>query len=91
MSLENALNRYNELISLNVIDVFDIGYKYEGMGHITMLSSDLKSHLLFYRPDGGSNGYDREYNLNMLIQNGSSNYKKFYFSEWFYNIEINID
>lgn len=91
MSFENALNRYNELLSLNVIDVFDIGYKYEGMGHITMLSCDLKSHLLFYRPDGGSNDYDREYNLNMLIQNGSSNYKKFYFSEWFYNIEINID
>ena len=54
MSFENALNRYNELLSLNVIDVFDIGYRYLGMGHIELLCCDLESHLLFFRRDGGS-------------------------------------
>lgn len=88
MSINNALKRYDELCKLNRKDIFDIGYKYEGMGHITVLSCDLNSHLLFYRPDGGSNGYDREDNLNNLIKNGSSNYKKFFFSEWFYNIKF---
>ena len=88
MSINNALKRYDELCKLNRKDIFDIGYKYEGMGHITVLSCDLNSHLLFYRPDGGSNGYDREDNLNNLIKNGSSNYKKFFFTEWFYNIKF---
>ena len=88
MSINNALKRYDELCKFNRKDIFDIGYKYEGMGHITVLSCDLNSHLLFYRPDGGSNGYEREDNLNDLINNGSSNYKKFFFSEWFYNIKF---
>ena len=88
MSINNAVKRYDELCKLNRKDIFDIGYKYEGMGHITVLSCDLNSHLLFYRPDGGSNGYDREDNLNNLIKNGSSNYKKFFFTEWFYNIKF---
>ena len=39
-----------------------------------------------YRLDGGSNDYDRLYNLNQLIKVGSRPYDKFYFSEWFYNI-----
>ena len=88
MSINNSLKRYHELCKLNRKDIFDIGYKYEGMGHITVLSCDLNSHLLFYRPDGGSNGYDRQDNLNNLIKDGSSNYKKFFFTEWFYNIKF---
>ena len=88
MSVKNAIERYKELCKLNRSDIFDIGYQYMGMGHIKMISCDLNNHLLFYRPDGGSNCYDREYNLNNLIQNGSKNYTKFYFSDWFYNIEI---
>ncbi len=56
------------------------------MGYISVLSCDLTNHLLFYRPDGGSNDYDRQYNFNELIKNGSQPYKKFYFSKWFYNV-----
>lgn len=88
MSVKNAIERYKELCKLNRTDVFDIGYQYMGMGHIKMISCDLNNHLLFYRPDGGSNAYDREDNLNLLIKDGSKNYTKFYFSEWFYNIKI---
>ena len=54
-----------------------------------MISCDLNSHLLFYRPDGGSNGYDRQDNLDKLIKNGANDYKKIYFSDWFYKININ--
>jgi hypothetical protein len=88
MSVKNSIERYKELCKLNRSDVFDIGYQYMGMGHIKMISCDLNNHLLFHRPDGGSNGYDREDNLNNLIENGSKNYTKFFFSDWFYNIEI---
>jgi len=86
MSLNEALERYKIICAKGQSNVFDIGYKYDGMGYITVLSCDLTNHLLFYRLDGGSNDYDRQYNLNELIKNGSQPYKKFYFSEWFYNV-----
>ena len=86
MSLDEALQRYKELVNQGQTNVFDIGYKYGGMGYIDVLSCDLTSHLLFYRVDGGSNDYDRLYNLNQLISEGSQPYDKFYFSNWFYNV-----
>ena len=86
MSLNEALERYSYICGQGQTNVFDIGYKYAGMGYIDMLSCDLTNHLLFYRVDGGSNDYDRIDNLNNLIKNGSQNYKTFYFSDWFYTI-----
>ena len=86
MSLNEALEHYKVICAKGQTNVFDIGYRYEGMGYISVLSCDLTNHLLFYRPDGGSNDYDRQYNFNELINNGSEPYKKFYFSQWFYNV-----
>ena len=86
MSMEEALKRYSYLCSQGRTNVFDIGYKYAGMGYIDMVSCDLTNHLLFYRVDGGSNDYDRLDSLNNLIKNGSQPYKTFYFSDWFYTI-----
>lgn len=86
MSVDEALQRYKELTRQGQNNVFDIGYKYRGMGYIDVLSCDLTSHLLFYRVDGGSNDYDRLYNLNQLVKEGSGPYDKFYFSTWFYNV-----
>ena len=86
MSINEAVTRYKTLCEHKQDKVFDIGYRYLGMGHIEMVSCDLDTHLLFYRPDGGSNGWDREINLNNLINEGSSPYKKIYFSQWFYKL-----
>ena len=86
MSLEEALKKYKDICEQGQNNVFDIGFRYLGMGHIEMISCDLKSHLLFYRPDGGSNGWDRINNFNDLIQKGSNPYEKFHFYKWFYNI-----
>lgn len=88
MSLKECTERYNELSKKDRKDVFDIGYRYMGMGHIEMISCDLNNHLLFYRPDGGSNGWDRQDNYNNLINNGANNYEKFFFGKWFFNIDI---
>ena len=86
LSLDKALERYKALCNAGQKKVFDIGYRYMGMGHVEFISCDLETHLLFYRPDGGSNGYEREENSQNLIKNGSTKYNKFYFSKWFYNI-----
>lgn len=85
-SLEKALQIYKNYCDNGQKQIFDICYRYAGLGHITVLSCDLKDHCLFLRPDGGSNGYDREANFKKLINEGSSNYKKFLFSSWFFNI-----
>ena len=91
LSLEQALEIYKSYCNEGQKNVFDIGYRHIGMGHIEVISCDLKSHLLFYRPDGGSNGYDREDNRRDVIQNGADKHQKFYFSNWFYNIQIDKD
>lgn len=86
MSLKQCIERYNDFCNNGQKDVFDIGYRYMGLGHIEVISCDLKSHLLFYRPDGGSNGYERCDNYQDILKNGPNKYEKFFFTKWFYNI-----
>ena len=88
LSLEEALKQYKDYCEKGQKKIYNIGYKYLGMGHVQVVSCDLDSHLLFYRNDGGSNGYDRIANYEDIINNGSKNHKQFFFTEWFYNIEI---
>ena len=64
------------------VAVFDVGFQYYGLGHIRVLACDLENHLLFYRPDGGSNGWDREANYKKLINYDKNEYEYMYFSEW---------
>lgn len=85
-SLDEALSQYIKYCNDGQKNVFNIGYRYLGMGWIELLSCDLKTHLLFLRKDGGSNGWEREINYKNIIKNGSNKYKKIFFSDWFYNI-----
>ena len=86
LSLDEAMEKFNAKVEDGQKNVFDIAFRYLGMGHIEVVSCDLESHLLFKRRDGGSNGYDRNDNYKKVIENGSKNSDKFYFSSWFYNI-----
>ena len=88
LSLEESLKQYNDYCHQGQNKVFNVAYRYLGMGHVEVLSCDLDSHLLFYRRDGGSNGYDREANFLEIIKNKPSKYKQFYFSDWFYKINL---
>jgi hypothetical protein len=51
--------------SKNYNNMIDVGTYYMGMGHVAVLTMDKKSKTFFYRHDGGSNGYDREYHYNI--------------------------
>ena len=88
MSLEESLKRYKELCSKGQKNVFDIGYRYLGMGHIEMLSCNLYNHLLFYRRDGGSSGIEREYNYKKLLEFNYREYDYFYFNKWYSDLNI---
>ena len=92
MSLDKAIKIYKEYCNHGQKKVFDIGFRYMGMGHIEIISCDLESHLLFFHPGGGSNGWDRESNFNEIVKNGPQKYNQFFFSNWFYkiNLENNI-
>ena len=83
LSLNDALEKYNYYVEKGQNRVFDIAYRYMGMGHIEVMSCDLETHLLYYRPDGGSNGYDCEDNFQtMLNSNPEITYQQFYFQNW---------
>lgn len=82
MSLTKCLENYKHYCDDNQTSVFDIAYRYEGMGHITAISCDLNNHLLFERRDGGSNGYDREDNYQDLLKYKTGDKKYFYFVQF---------
>ena len=88
MSLDESLKRYKELCSNGQANVFDIGYRYLGMGHIEMLSCNLYNNLLFYRRDGGSSGIESEYNYNKLLNFNYREYEYFYFNKWYSDLNI---
>jgi len=82
MSLTKCLENYNEYCDNDQYSVFDIAYRYEGMGHITVISCDLNNHLLFERRGGGSNEYDREDNYKDLLNYKTGSKKYFYFNQF---------
>ena len=83
MSLEHALDIYNDYVKEKQTKVFDIAYEYVGMGHIRVLSCDLTTHKLFYHISGGANGWAREENYQDIIKKNPSDELQYYFSEWF--------
>ena len=88
MSLNEALKQYKDYCSKGQTNVFNIGYKYAGMGHIQVLSCNLYNNLLFKRGDGGSSGWDREYNYKKILNFDYKEYEYFYFNEWYNNLNI---
>ena len=82
LSLNKALKLYEGFCKDGQVAVFDVAFQYYGLGHIRVLACDLENHLLFYRPDGGSNGWDREANYKKLINYDKNEYEYMYFTEW---------
>lgn len=82
MSLTKCLENHRDYCKNDQTSVFDIAYRYEGMGHVTVISCDLNNHLLFERRDGGSNGYDREDNYKALLNYKTGDKKYFYFNQF---------
>ena len=82
MSFNEALEQYKQYCKEGQTNIFNIGYRYLGMGNIEVLSCNLYNHLLFLRNDGGSNGWDREYNHKKIINFDYKEYKYFYFNQF---------
>ena len=83
LSLDEAREQYEDYCDKEQFNVFNIAYRYRGMGHVEVLSCNLYNHLLFLRYDGGSNGYERADNYNDILKFDYKKYKYFGFENWY--------
>jgi len=90
LSFNKCMEDYKQYCKDGQSSVFDIAFMYLGMGHVKILSCDLYTHLLFYRRDGGSNGWDREANYQDLLKYDGVKNIQFFFKDWFYKIDHTI-
>lgn len=88
LSFNEALSQYKSYCDEGQFNVFNLAYRYIGLGHIEVLSCNLFNNLLFLRRDGGSNGWDREANHKEIIKFDYKNYKYFYFYHWYNDLNI---
>lgn len=83
------------LISLNSLEEFfkikkengqerviDFAHFYFGMGHCLVVSVDPEDSKIFYRRDGGSNGYERVEKFNKIIKYIPDDKDKYDFNYW---------
>lgn len=59
LSLDSILQIYEDAVHHGQHRVVDIGFVYQGMGHVCVWSYDPQTRMFFRRDDGGSNGHER--------------------------------
>ena len=82
MSLKNIVERYNIFKDHSQNSVIDFARMYISGGHIVVAALDPSDDKIFFRNDGGSNGFDRSSHWEFI-----KSYKPLYndkvcFSEW---------
>ena len=60
MSLNNIIKQYHIYKEKKQLRAIDFAFIYAGMGHMVICSYDPKTKKIYYKRDGGSNGYDRQ-------------------------------
>lgn len=82
--MEERVLLYRKHGQYNVIDFAHISM---GMGHAIVAAIDPIDRKIFFRRDGGSNGYDREKNWNAILNYKPEDTDKHEFSRWFELVE----
>lgn len=59
LSINKIIELYDFYSNDSIYNIIDLAFIYEGMGHIKVIYYNNKFNKLFFRNDGGSNGYDR--------------------------------
>jgi hypothetical protein len=91
MNLDSLKERYDNLITNKQTRVIDFGFSYGGMGHCVVVSYDPITKKIFYRHDGGSNGYEREHHYNFIKDYTPEKSKLFPFSHWMDAVKNKIE
>lgn len=91
LSLQKVVDRYNLVKADGQSRVVDFAIKYGGMGHCVVCAYDPEDGRIFYRHDGGSNGWDREANYEFIKGYTPIADKKFSFQHWLDEIKYEYD
>lgn len=95
LSLEKILGLDSTYKESGIENVVDLGYMYHGMGWVIVVFYYIKTGKLYFRMDGGSNGYDRKENFDNLKDLDNSIHDKIDrgidFNEFINRIEKEID
>ena len=87
MSLNDVYKHYTEFKKQNQDRVISFALAYLGMGHVIMISYDPVTKKIYYRRDGGSNGWDRELNYKFIIKYVPQTNQGILFNDWLTNIK----
>jgi hypothetical protein len=87
ISLNQLEMCFNNMKKANNTRIVDFGLKYSGMGHCVVCAYDTLDSKIFYRRDGGSNGWDRENNWNFISKYIPEEDKKHNFMQWIYDVK----
>ena len=95
LSLEKIVGLDSTYKDSGIENVVDLGYMYYGMGWVIVVFYYIKTGKLYFRMDGGSNGYDRKENFDKLKDLDNSIHDKIDrgidFNEFISRIEKDID
>ena len=91
LSLLSVEKKHKIFIDNNQKRVIDFSYIYMGMGYVMVCSFDPETQQIFYRYDGGPNGYEAEDNWNKIIKYIPNKKNLFDISHWFKVVEEGND
>jgi hypothetical protein len=90
MSLNKVNERYQIYQDHNRIDIIDFAFIYGGMGHIVIAGMDLTDGKIYYRHDGGSNGWERKDRFEFACTYKPEDDKKISFDQWLKDVRDKV-
>ena len=88
-SLNKVQEHYNILLEKNQNRAIDFSIIYAGLGHCIIVSYDPELNKIYYRADGGSDGWAREINFKSACEFIPTPEKCVDLSDWFEKLENN--
>ena len=88
LQLNEIKKRQDHYKSVSQNRAVDFAFKNQGMGHCTVATYDPLTEKIYFRNDGGSNGYDRQYNYEFAISYVPEIEKCIDFKDWIHENNI---
>ena len=87
MSLKQIQKRLDLYLKEGQKFIVDFAMRYIGMGHILIVAFDPRDGKIFYRVDGGSNGWERQGNWETVLALDPASGYKMDFAHWSNEVE----
>lgn len=87
MSLQKVCDAYERMKENGQSRMVDFAYIYAGMGHVVVCSYDPELARIYYRGDGGANGWERSDHFNRACKYVPRIDDSYDISDWFERVE----